>query len=113
MEGRIFELLRLRCEVPLAVAHEATHEIMDLVREGPLSFARRLSEMDPEDDEGRSCIFCGAYPDKHAEDCLWVAARAVFWDEDGYCLTCGGGPDDTGVAMPGKHMAGCAAGVKP
>jgi len=78
-------------------------------RSALLALVRRVAEMSPEDDEGRSCIFCGACPDRHAADCLWVAARAAFWDEDGYCLTCGGGPDDTGVSMPGKHTADCGA----
>ncbi len=42
-----------------------------------LSFVRRLAEMSPEDDEGRSCIFCGACPDRHAADCLWVIAQGA------------------------------------
>jgi len=46
-----------------------------------LALVRRVAEMSPEDDEGRSCIFCGGglygMPAPHAEDCLWVIAQGA------------------------------------
>lgn len=36
-----------------------------------------------------------------------LAGTPGAWDEDGYCLTCGGGPDETGAAMPYRHTATC------
>jgi len=85
----------------------------------PCPFCGGAAHFERMGDRRQSCIVacedCGARLESNEEGdfCGGRWNTRPPWDEDGYCLTCGGGPDDTGVAMPGKHMAGCAAGVKP
>lgn len=59
------------------------------------------------------CLACD-HAEGHGPACPAPALEALrIWDEDGYCRTCGGGPDETGATMPHRHTPTCALRSKP